>query len=148
MSSITKTKNHKIAILPRLIAGLPLLGFGMLHFAKPEHFQEILIASGIPMVEMNLYVAPLVEVVGGILLLLGLFARVGGVFGIATMGVAILSTKVLAGMTVENLPGGLTQVPHVPPLPLPVLVMVASLVILIIGGGCWSLDRRNSSSDA
>ncbi len=142
---LTKTSGYRVVIVPRVLAGLPLVGFGILHYLKPSHFQDILIASEIPMVELNVYAAPLFEVLGGVLLLLGLYARVGGLLGIATMGVAFYSTVVLSGMTVADLPEGLTEIPKVPPLPLPVMVAVTSLVVVILGGGAWSLDRRRQA---
>ena len=142
---ITKTTNSKLLLIPRLLAGLPMLGFGMIHFVKPDHFRDILLASGIPMVNVNLYAAPIALVIGAVLLLLGRFARVGGLFGIATMAVAIYSTVILSGMAVADLPTGLTEVPKVPPLPLPVVVTVASLIVLVRGGGHWSLDLKNQS---
>jgi uncharacterized membrane protein YphA (DoxX/SURF4 family) len=145
-SAITKTTGHKFVIVPRLLAGLPLLGFGLLHFLKPEHFREILIASEIPMIELNMIAAPAAEALGGLLLLLGLFSRVGGLLGIATMAVAIYTTIDLSGMAVAGLPGGLTEIPKVPPLPLPVMITVASLVVVVLGGGGWSLDWRCQSS--
>jgi uncharacterized membrane protein YphA (DoxX/SURF4 family) len=145
-NAITKTTGHKFVIVPRLLAGLPLLGFGLLHFFKPEHFREILVASEIPMIEINMVAAPAAETLGGILLLFGLFARVGGIFGIATMAVAIYTTIDLFGMAVADLPGGLTEIPAVPPLPLPVMITVASLVVVVLGGGAWSLDWKNQSS--
>ena len=112
-SAITKTRGHKFVIVPRLLAGLPLLGFGLLHFFKPDHFREILIASDIPMVELNMYAAPAAEAIGGILLLLGLYARVGGILGIATMAVAIYTTVVFSGMAVADLPDELrAQIPE------------------------------------
>ena len=33
---IMHTSDRKIVLVPRLIAGLPLLGFGVLHFVKPS----------------------------------------------------------------------------------------------------------------
>jgi uncharacterized membrane protein YphA (DoxX/SURF4 family) len=147
-NAITKTTDNKLLIIPRILAGLPMLGFGVLHFVKPDHFREIMIASGIPMVDVNLYAAPAALVIGGVLLLLGLFARVGGLLGIAAMAVAIYSTVILSGMAVADLPGGLTEIPKVPPLPLPVVVTVASLVVLVLGGGAWSLDWKNQSKPA
>jgi uncharacterized membrane protein YphA (DoxX/SURF4 family) len=145
-SLVTKTTDHKFVIVPRLLAGLPLLGFGLLHFVKPDHFREILIASKIPMIELNMYAAPAAEVLGGLLLLFGLYARVGGLLGIGTMAVAIYTTIVFSGMAVADLPGGLTEIPKVPPLPLPVMITVASLVVVVLGGGAWSLDWKNQSS--
>jgi uncharacterized membrane protein YphA (DoxX/SURF4 family) len=147
-NAITKTTDNKLLIIPRILAGLPMLVFGVLHFVKPDHFREIMIASGIPMVDVNLYAAPTALVIGGVLLLIGLFTRVGGLLGIATMAVAIYSTVILSGMAVGDLPGGFTEIPKVPPLPLPVVVTVASLVVVVTGGGSWSLDWKNQSKQA
>jgi putative oxidoreductase len=147
-NAITKTTDNKLLVIPRILAGLPLLGFGVLHFVKPDHFRDILIASEIPLIEMNMYAAPAAEALGGILLLLGLYARVGGFLGMATMLVAIYTTVVLSGMAVADLPGGLTEIPAVPPLPLPVMISVASLVVVALGGGAWSLDWKNQSKPA
>lgn len=147
-SNITKTSGYKFVIVPRLLAGLPLLGFGAMHFVQPEHFREILIASGIPMVEVNLYAAPVAITLGGVLLLLGFYARLGGLLGISSMVVAIYSTFVLANLTPDNLLGGLTEVPFVPPLPLPIVVTIASFVVVALGGGAWSLDWKNQSKQA
>jgi uncharacterized membrane protein YphA (DoxX/SURF4 family) len=130
---MSKTTNHKYLIVPRLLAGLPLLGFGVMHFINPEHMRDILIASGIPMVELNVYAAPAAEMLAGVLLLLGCYARVGGILGAGTMLPAVYSTVILSKMTVDTLPGGLTEVPFVPPLPLPILVLVCSLVV----AGTW-----------
>ena len=74
---MSKTNNHKFLIVPRVLAGLPLLGFGVMHFIDPGHMRDILIASGIPMVELNVYAAPAAELLAGVLLLLGCCARVG-----------------------------------------------------------------------
>jgi uncharacterized membrane protein YphA (DoxX/SURF4 family) len=142
---IAKTTDHKLVIIPRILAGLPLVGFGVLHFLKPEGFQNILVASGIPLVSLNMVIAPAAEVLAGVLLLLGLYARVGGALGITTMLVAIYSTVVLSSTTIETLPAGMMAVPHVPPLPLPVMIIVVSLVVVVLGGGTWSLDLKNQS---
>jgi uncharacterized membrane protein YphA (DoxX/SURF4 family) len=145
MNTLTQTTGSKLLLIPRVLAGVPMFAFGMMHFVKPDHFREILLASGIPMVNVNLYAAPVALVIGAVLLLVGQFARVGGLLGIATMVVAIYSTVVLSGMAVADLPAGLTEVPKVPPLPLPVVVTLASLIVLIRGGGHWSLDWMKQS---
>jgi uncharacterized membrane protein YphA (DoxX/SURF4 family) len=145
MNAITKTTDSKLLLIPRVLAGLPMLGFGMMHFVKPDHVRDILLASGIPMVNVNLYAAPVALVIGAVLLLVGQFARVGGLLGIATMVVAIYSTVILSGMAVADLPAGLTEIPEVPPLPLPIVVIVASLIVIVRGAGHWSMDWKNQS---
>ena len=78
----------------------------------------------------------------GILLLSGLYARVGGFLGMGTMLPAIYATLVLAGMSPGDLPAGIAAVPEVPPLPVPVLVLLSSVYVAWRGGGAWSLDAR------
>lgn len=134
-----KTNKSKFLIVPRLFAGLPLVGLGVMHFVNPEHMRNILIASGLPMVELSVFAAPAGEVFAGVLLLLGFYARIGGLIGAGTMLPAIYSTVILSKLTVETLPEGLTEVPFVPPLPLPVVVLVCSLVVAALGSGAWSL---------
>lgn len=142
---MTKTSNYKFLIALRLLAGLPLLGFGILHFISPEHMREILVVSGIPLVEMNLFLAPAAEILAGALLLLGWYARIGGMLGIGTMLVAVYSTVVLSQITADTLPQGVTEIPFVPPLPLPIIVLGCSFVVVLLGGGAWSLDLYKQS---
>ena len=127
------TTPRKFLVLPRLLSGLPLVVFSAMHFMNPQHFRDILTAGGIPVVEVNVWAASSAEMLGGLLLLTGFFARVGGLLGIGTMVPAILTTVRLAG---------LPDAPMVPPLPLPIMVCVASTVVLALGGGAWSGDAR------
>ncbi len=142
---MSKTKSSKLLILPRLLAGLPLLGLGVKHFIDPGHMKSILIASGIPMVDVNVFAAPAGEVLAGVLLLLGFYPRIGGLIGAASMVVALYSTVVLSKLTIDTLPGGLTEIPFVPPLPLPAVVLVCSLIIVALGGGAWGLSSHKPS---
>jgi uncharacterized membrane protein YphA (DoxX/SURF4 family) len=124
-------------LLPRLLAGVPLMIFSAMHFMNPQHLRDILSAGGVPLVEMNVWAASSAEMLGGVLLVTGFLARAGGMLGIATMAPAILTTVKLAG---------LPDAPMVPPLPLPIMVLVASAVVLVLGGGAWSGDAwRNPS---
>jgi uncharacterized membrane protein YphA (DoxX/SURF4 family) len=137
-----KTKNSKFLMIPRLLAGLPLLVIGVKHFIDPGHMKSILIASEIPMVDVNVFAAPAGEVLAGVLLLIGFYPRIGGFIGAASMVVALYSTVVLSKLTVDTLPAGLLEVPFVPPLPLPLVVLVCSLVIVALGGGAWRLNSH------
>ena len=131
MRLVRQTTPRKIILLPRLLAGVPLVVFSAMHFMNPQHFRAILTAGGVPMAEVNVWAASSAEMLGGLLLLTGFFARVGGLLGVATMVPAILTTVRLAG---------LPDAPMVPPLPLPILVLLASAVVLVLGGGAWSAD--------
>jgi uncharacterized membrane protein YphA (DoxX/SURF4 family) len=132
---VRQTTQRKIILLPRLLAGVPLVVFSAMHFMNPQHFRAILTAVGVPMVEVNVWAASSAEMLGGLLLLSGFFARVGGLLGVGTMVAAILTTVRLAS---------LPDAPTVPPLPVPILVLAASTVVLMLGGGAWCGDvQRN-----
>ena len=98
--------------------------------------------------DVTVIAASATEFLAALLLLSGLLSRIGGLLGIGTMAPAIYSTAVLMRMTPEDLPGGLTEVPFVPPMPVPVLVLIASLVVLVLGGGSLSVDRMVSGKSA
>ena len=137
MQRLQQTTPRKIILLPRLFAGVPLVVFSAMHFMNPQHLREILTAGGVPMVEVNIWAASSAEMLGGVLLLTGFFARVGGLLGVGTMMPAILTTVRLAS---------LPDAPTVPPLPVPIVVLVASTIVMVLGGGAWSGDARRNES--
>jgi uncharacterized membrane protein YphA (DoxX/SURF4 family) len=137
LQRLQRTTPRKIIVLPRLLAGVPLVIFSTMHLMNPQHFRDILTAAAVPMVEVNVWAASSAEMLGGLLLLTGFFARVGGLLGVGTMVPAILTTVRLAS---------LPDAPMVPPLPLPIMVLVASTVVLVLGGGAWSMDARQIES--
>ena len=146
MKKLQQTTDKAFPIVPRLIAGGILAFFSLKHFGDPEHFRHIMTAAGFPMVDLNVWAASATELLAGILLLSGFFTRVGGMLGIATMVPAVIATLTIAGLDPTNLPGGLTEVPFVPPLPLPVVTMVMSAIVLIVGGGKLSVDKIMTSA--
>ena len=137
MPTLQQTTPRKIILLPRLFAGVPLVVFSAMHFMNPQHLREILTAGGVPMVEVNIWAASSAEMLGGVLLLTGFFARVGGLLGVGTMMPAILTTVRLAS---------LPDAPTVPPLPVPIVVLVASTIVMVLGGGAWGGDARRNES--
>ncbi len=144
MKKLQQTTDKAFPIVPRLIAGGILTVFSLMHFSNPKHFADIMTAAGFPMVDLNVWAASATELMAGILLLSGFLTRVGGLLGIATMIPAIIATLAIAGLDPENLPDGVAKVPFVPPLPLPIVTMVTSLIALALGGGKFSLDKKMS----
>ena len=130
-----KTNDSKITIAPRLIAALPLIAIGIGHLVNPGSFRLILNGAGIPMPEVNLVIAPVVEVAAGILLLVGLVARAGGLAAASTMLVALYSHAVID-------PATLPETMAIPPIILPLAVLASALWVAYTGAGRWSLDSR------
>ena len=89
----------------------------------------ILKGSGIPFPELNATVAPIFEVLAGVLLLSGAFARVG----------ALIAMGAMAGATYSHL---VFDWADEPPIVLPIAILVMAAIILIKGAGHWSVDRK------
>ena len=142
--SLRKTSDSKLLFLLRLLVGLPLLFFGILHFIKLAAFTNILIASGMPFVEFNTFAAPVVEVLAGVLLLPGWFTRLGGVLAVFAMAPAIYGTLAIDALTLKNLPPGLEAIPQVPPLFVPIALLLFGVLLAFYGGGGFSLDRKRT----
>lgn len=131
LSSLRQTAALKHVIVARVIAGVPLAGLGFMHLIGAAPMKPILEAAKIPLPDLNAVVAPLVEVVAGLLLLSGAFARIGAILACVTMAVAIYAH--LAADWVDE-----------PPIALPIAVLLAALYVLWRGGGAWSVDAASA----
>jgi uncharacterized membrane protein YphA (DoxX/SURF4 family) len=130
-AALRRTRPIKHMLIPRLIAGLPLVGIAAMHLVGAAPMKPILEAAKIPLPDLNAVVAPIVEIVAGLLILSGAFARIGAVLACGTMAVAIYSHMV-------------ADWPDEPPIILPIAVLLAALYVLWRGGGAWSVDARTS----
>lgn len=130
---IRRTSNQRHVLIPRFIAGAPLLAIGAMHLTGAAPMRPILEAAGIPLVELNAVAAPIFEVLAGLMLLSGGLARLGGALAIGSMSVAIYA-HIVADWADE------------PPIALPIAVWLASAYILWKGGGAWSLDGRTTGA--
>jgi uncharacterized membrane protein YphA (DoxX/SURF4 family) len=132
LHALRRTGSAKWPIAPRLVAALPLAGFGSFHLTGMTPLMEILELAGIPFPSLNYVLAPALMVLAGLSLGLGFYARLGAVLGIGAMTVATYSKLVIT-----EWPG-----PVEPPLALPLVVMAACVIVLVVGAGAWSLDHR------
>lgn len=132
---IQATGPYRHMLVPRIIASVPLLGIGLIHVFDPQFGMRPLVeAAGIPFAALLSPVAVAIEIVAGLSLLLGLWARIGGLLAIPTMMVAVY-----AHMAIDVWPNGAE---NEPPLALPLAIMLCAAYVLWRGGGRWSLDRR------
>lgn len=132
-------------ILIRLMAGGVFLWEGVIKFVFANQGVGRFTKIGIPFPELAADFVGVLEIVGGILLLLGLFTRFIAIPFIVEMIVAMLSTKIAIFYGVSPLP-----LPPVPPQTgfWAVLHEVRSeyaqlltvTFLLIVGAGPWSLD--------
>jgi uncharacterized membrane protein YphA (DoxX/SURF4 family) len=132
-ATIQDTTDWGVLLLLRVVAGLPLVFFGVLHLVSPHLLRDILGAAGLPLLDLHCLLVPLVEILAGVLLLVGLLTRVGAVLAFCVLVPALLVTlQVTAGR----------DGPAVPTLALPVTLAVASFFLALLGGGSGSIDQR------
>jgi len=139
LNTLRANDGSKIMIAARLIAALPLIAIGIGHLFDRGSFAAMLEAASIPMPGLNTVLAPTVEIVAGALLLLSLFARLGGLMALSTMAVALYSHAVID-------PAALPEGVMMPPLVLPLAVLAAAALVSWRGAGAFSLDAKQGTS--
>ena len=133
-SGLQSTGAERHLILPRAIAGLPLLLIGLAHvFDDAAPMRPLVEAANLPAAALLSPVAVAVEIVAGALLLLGLYARLGALLAIPAMAVAVY-----AHIAIDVWPNAGGE----PPIALPLVVLACAAYVLVRGAGAWSLDRR------
>jgi putative oxidoreductase len=132
------TEPYRHMLLPRIVAGVPLLGIGLAHVFVPEApMRPLVAAAGFPLAAIVSPVAVAIEIVAGLSLLFGLWARIGGFLAALTMLGAVY-----AHLVIDVWPNGPE---NEPPLALPIAVIVGAAYVLWRGAGRWSLDQRRSA---
>ncbi len=146
LDALRTTCGCKGMLVVRLLAGLPLVAFGVMHLVGAMPMKPLVEAAGLPMPGVMAIVAPLAQLVAGLMLLSGAFARVGAVIAIGTMAGAIVTHVRIAD---DAWPIATTDA-TVGPWPEPVFMMYIALVILAFsvvvlwkGAGAMSLDFRS-----
>lgn len=135
---IRATGPYRHMLAPRILAGVPLLGIGLAHvFVQEASMRPLVEAAGFPFAAIISPVAVAIEIVAGLSLLLGLWARIGALLTIPTMLGALY-----AHLVIGVWPNGPE---NEPPLLLPVAAVLSAAYVLWRGPGRWSLDRRHHS---
>jgi putative oxidoreductase len=132
-------------LIMRLMAGGVFLSEGILKFVYTNQGVGRFTKIGIPAPELTATFVGSLEIVGGALLIAGLFTRVIAIPFIIEMVVAILSTKIALYL-------GTSPLPLPPALPRvgfwavmhetrsDYAQILTSMFLLIVGPGAWSLD--------
>ena len=143
---LTHTTDHKHIAILRFLAGAPLLAFGVMHISGAMPMKPLIEAAGLPMPDMAAMVTPPIMIIAGLLLLLGLFARVGAVLAIGTMlGAVMTHIKIPSDawpIPVETAPN---PNPYVPMMVMAIAIILFSAYIIFKGAGAWSIDGKGST---
>jgi uncharacterized membrane protein YphA (DoxX/SURF4 family) len=140
---VRQTSDSKPLLFARVAAGLPLLFYGGLHLIQPTEYLALLHATGILPEEVMIVVIPLMEMVAGILVLVGVWARVGALLAVLVMIPALHTSLTLTGG--GGSPGAdAVVIAPAPPLWVPILVLLCALAVLVKGAGAFSADFRRT----
>jgi len=145
MNALCKTDASKIPVVARVLGGGPLLAFGAMHLSGAAPMKPLVEAAGFPAPELNAVLAPIAQVLAGLLILSGAFTRVGGVIAIATMlGALYTHAQIGTDEWPTPQPDG-----SIAPGPEPMFLMVLAVVIILAsafllwkGAGAWSIDQK------
>lgn len=139
LNTIRKTTNIRSAGAIRIILGAMFVLTGIMKLLVPSlaiAFAGQLQAADIPFQQFNVWFVPAVEIFVGALLAAGFLSRLGALAVIGLMAVATYVHLVVDDPTLF---------PLQPELPLiPIVVIILSVYILIVGGGAWSRDLKKS----
>lgn len=132
------TGRYRHMVIPRVVAGVPLLGVGLIHAVDPAFGMRPLVeAAGLPFPAVLSPIAVAIEITAGAALLLGTWARIAGLLGALTMVVATY-----AHLAIDVWPNGAE---NEPPILLPLLIAAAAVYVAWRGAGRWSIDRLRAA---
>ncbi|MCK6609274.1 MAG: DoxX family protein [Bacteroidia bacterium] len=131
-SSLLATNRFFLGII-FLMTGIMKIGFEQFGSAWGIQLQE----AQIPFSETIYWLVPVLEVILGGLLLIGIYSRVS-----AALILPIMLVAIYVHIVVEN-PAAFPAQPQIPIMP--AIVIMMSLFTLIKGAGNWSWDLRVSN---
>ena len=123
-----------IPLAVRLLAGATLVAVSLSKFTRHQSLVDSFERYGIPAADAAVYLAGLIELVGGLLFLVGLLVRPTGLVVAAHFAVAVLT-----GGRVD------TDFFHVG---LGSMLLAAGLFLAWSGAGWWSIDQRLADRNA
>lgn len=120
-------------LISRVILGVVLIAHGWQKFSEwgISGTADSFAAMGVPAASVAAVVAAVIELVGGILLIAGLFTRIVGALVVLNMiGAGIFASHFTSGILVSD--GGWELVG---------VIAAAALLLVGVGAGAFSLDR-------
>ena len=134
------THHSFAALVLRLVLGIIFVAHGYPKLFKkefgPKGFSAFLKNIGIPLPIFFAYVVGISEVVGGLLLILGLWTRLGAFLIACIMIVAMWKVKFKTGLFAKTMEGG-----WVGGYELDLALFAIAIALTVAGGGVFSLDQ-------
>jgi len=133
------------AVLPlRLTVGFGFIAHGVAKWSRgPENFGKLLDQIGAPLPTATAWVVTLVEVFGGLAILVGAFVAIASIPLIVSMLVAMFAVQLRYGFSAVNTIGMTPSGPVFGPpgYEINLLYIAALLAVALAGPGTWSVDR-------
>lgn len=140
------TPRKPVAVL-RIVGALPLIGFGVMHLTGAAPMEPLVEAADLPLPALTARVAPLAQILAGLLLLPGFAARLGAVIGLIVSLAALITNLLIPNdqwPTPSEADASVIVMGAEPAFltPLAVLMMACCAIVLFAGAGAWSIDHR------
>ena len=142
MNKLRQTSPNRWVGTIRIMLGLIFLMTGIMKLTFAEFgsaWSIQLIEAEIPFYTINYWLVPVFEIILGTILLIGFYSRIG-----AVMIIPIMSIAIYVHITVSN-PAAFPAQPQEPFIPIAVIIM--AVIVLVKGGGNWSLDLKTTESN-
>ena len=139
--NLQTTTNSTLVAGVRLMLGLIFVMTGAMKLLVPmlgEAWLGQLLAADLPLVEWTRWSVPFIEIILGVALLFGLYARPAV---LAVMGIMVVATYV--HLVVDD-PELFPLQPSEPIIPIAVFLM--SIYVLLKGAGAWSADLQATTA--
>ena len=138
MKNLRQTLPNKVVAVIRIMLGIIFIMTGTMKLALADYgaaWSIQLIEAEIPFYTLNYWLVPVLEVILGIILIIGYYTRIG-----AAMVLPIMLVAIYVHLIVSN-PAAFPSQPQEPIMP--IIVIIMALVLLMKGGGNWSLDLKS-----
>ncbi|HTE01986.1 MAG TPA: DoxX family protein [Mucilaginibacter sp.] len=128
----------------RIIIGFGFMQHGWAKLSRgPAGFEKLLIYAGVPFHHLASWAVPLIELLGGLAILLGAFVAIISIPLICTMLVAMFTIQLNYGFSsVKTI--GLTAAGPVfgpPGYEINLLYIAGLISLMLTGAGLWSIDN-------
>ena len=138
MKNLRQTIPNKLLSIIRIMLGIIFIMTGTMKLTLAD-FSEAwsiqLLEAEIPFYTLNFWFVPVLEILLGIILLLGYYSRIG-----ALMVLPVMLVATYVHLTVSN-PAAFPAQPQEPYIPIAIVIM--AVIIIWKGGGNWSMDLKS-----
>ena len=137
MKKLRQTIPNEYLGVIRIMLGIIFLMTGTMKITMADFgvaWSVQLIEAEIPLYTFNYWFVPILEILLGVILLIGYYSRIGALLVLPIMLVAIY-----VHLTVSN-PAAFPAQPQEPYVPIAVIIM--ALIVIKKGGGNWSMDLK------